>query len=103
MASPYCFDKAKAAAACAFFPQFLRFVEGEWAGRPFVLQPWQAHHIAQIFGWRRKRDGRRRYRFVRGWVPRKNGKTELAAGLAHLLTVGDREPGAQVYSHALDQ
>lgn len=103
MASPYYFDKAKAEAAVSFFPKFLRFVDGEWAGKPFHLQPWQAHHVGQIFGWRRRKNGRRRYRFARGWVPRKNGKTELAAGLAHLLTVGDREPGAQVYSHALDQ
>ncbi len=101
--SPYFFDAAKAAAAVAFFPTFLRFVEGEWAGRPFVLSDWQAHHVGQIFGWRHRKNGRRRYRFVRLWVPRKNGKTELAAGLAHLLTVGEREPGAQIFSHALDQ
>lgn len=101
--SPYFFDKERAEAAVRFFPSVLRFVDGEWAGRPFHLEPWQAHHVCQIFGWRRRRDGSRRYRFVRGWVPRKNGKTELAAGLAHLLTVGDQEPGAQVFSHALQQ
>lgn len=100
--SPYYFDEALARAAVAFFPTFLCFVDGEWTGKPFHLAPWQAHDIGQIFGWRRRKDGRRRYRFVRIWVPRKNGKTEEAAGLAHLLTVGDGEPGAQVYSHALD-
>jgi len=101
--SPYYFDKEKAEAAVAFFPTFLRFVDGEWAGRPFKLEEWQAHHVRQIFGWRRRSNGSRRYRFVRIWVPRKNGKTELAAGLAHLLTISDGEPGAQVFSHALDQ
>jgi phage terminase large subunit-like protein len=100
--NPYYFDHARADAAVAFFPTFLRFVDGEWAGRPFQLEDWQAHHVRQIFGWRRRKDGRRRYRFARLWVPRKNGKTALAAGLAHLLTIGDEEPGAQVYSHALD-
>lgn len=100
--NPYYFDKDKADAAVAFFPTFLRFVDGEWAGRPFILEEWQAHHVRQIFGWRRRKNGTRRYRFVRIWVPRKNGKTELAAGLAHLLTISDGEPGAQVYSHALD-
>lgn len=100
--SPYYFDKALADAAVDFFPRFLCFVDGEWTGRPFHLAPWQARDIGQIFGWRRRKDGRRRYRSVRIWVPRKNGKTEQAAGLAHLLTIGDGEPGAQVYSHALD-
>lgn len=102
MAGKYYFDKAIADAAVGFFPRFLCFVDGEWAGKPFQLQPWEAHIVSQVFGWRRRKDGMRRYRFVRVWVPRKNGKTELAAGLAHLLTVGDGEPGAQVYSHALD-
>lgn len=99
---PYYFDEAIAARAVAFFPRYLRLVEGEWAGRPFHLAPWQAKDIGQIFGWRRRSDGMRRYRFVRIWIPRKNGKSEECAGLAHLLTIGDGEPGAQVYSHALD-
>lgn len=100
---PYYFDKDKARAAVDFFPRFLRFVDGEWAGKSFVLSKHQQHDIEQIFGWRRRKDGTRRYRFVRKWVPRKNGKTEEAAGLAHLLTIGDGEPGAQVYAHALDR
>lgn len=103
MASPYYFDKRVGEAACEFLERFCYFTEGEWAGRHFTLAPWQRHHTSQIFGWRRKADGMRRYRFVRGWVPRKNGKTEWFAGLAHLLLVGDAEPGAQVYSHALDK
>jgi phage terminase large subunit-like protein len=100
--SPYYFDAGLAEAAVNFFPTFLCFVDGEWAGKPFVLQPWQAHQVRQIFGWRRRKDGTRRFRFVRGWVPRKNGKSEWAAGLGHLLTIGDGEPGAQVLCHALD-
>lgn len=103
MSSPYYFDKRLGDAAVEFFPRFLCLTEGEWAGKSFHLADWQAHHTSQIFGWRRKADGRRRYRFVRGWVPRKNGKTEWFAGLGHLLTIGDNEPGAQVYSHALDR
>ena len=98
----YYFDEATAARAVEFFPRFLKLTVGEWAGRPFNLAPHQAHHIGQIFGWRRRHDGTRRYRRVRWWEPRKNGKTEIAAGIAHLLTIGDGEPGAQVLSHATD-
>jgi phage terminase large subunit-like protein len=98
----YYFDADVAARAVEFFPRYLRLTTGEWAGKPFDLAPDQAHHVGQIFGWRRKVDGLRRFRRVRWWEPRKNGKTELAAGIAHLLTVADGEPGAQVLSHATD-
>lgn len=99
----YYFDEWLAAAAVDFFPRYLRLTEGEWAGKPFHLSPGQAHHIGQIFGWRRKSDGLRRYRRVRWWEPRKNGKTELAAGVGLALLLGDGEPGAQVFSHATDK
>jgi phage terminase large subunit-like protein len=101
--SNYYFDEGMAARAAAFFPRFLRLTEGEWAGKPFELSPHQDHHIRQIFGWRRKSDGLRRYRRVRWWEPRKNGKTELAAGVGFLLLLGDGEPGAQIFSHATDK
>lgn len=103
MASPYRFDKDRAERAVEFFPRFLRHMKGEWAGRPLELSPVDAHDIRQVFGWVRKSDGLRRYRRFHKWVPRKNGKTIIAAGIAHILTIGDGEPGAEVYSHAVDK
>lgn len=105
MASPYYFCKRTAAAAVDYFPRFLRLTTGEWAGRPFHLSKEQAHHTGQIFGWLRRSTGMRRYRRVRGWISKKFGKTEWFAGIGHLLTVGDSEPTAEVFSHArnLDQ
>ena len=45
------FDDGAASAACAFFPRFLRFTEGEWAGKPFELQPWQRDQVIRpLFG-----------------------------------------------------
>ena len=96
------FDEAAARAACDFFPTYLRHTEAEWWGRPFVLQPWQAEIIAATFGWKRA-DGTRLVRRIYLEVPRKNGKTEFAAGIALLLLVGDGEMGAQVYSMAVDE
>lgn len=98
----FTFDADLARRAVEFFPRYLRFTDGEWAGKPFELQKWQAKGISELWGWRRA-DGTRRYRRFRWWMPRKNGKTELLAGVAHLLTVGDNEVGAQVFSHALDK
>jgi phage terminase large subunit-like protein len=99
MPSQFWFDDALARAAVDFFARNLRLVDNEWAGKTFHLNPHQAHHIGQIFGWRR-RDGTRRYRRVRWWEPKGGGKTELFAGVGHLLTVGDGEPTAEVFSYA---
>jgi phage terminase large subunit-like protein len=94
------FDAATADAAVAFFPRYCRLTKDKWAGKVFELPPWQADHIIrQAFGWRRA-DGTRLYRRVIIWVPRKNGKTELLAGVSHLLLIGDAVHAAECYSIA---
>lgn len=99
----YWYDEAAAEAAVQFFPQHLRFTKGEWAGRPFALEQWEADDIIRpAFGWKRK-DGTRRYRRVVVWVPRKNGKTELAAGVSLIALLADGEIGAEVYAIAKDE
>jgi phage terminase large subunit-like protein len=97
------YDEATADRAVAFFCDHCCLTTGEWAGRPFLLEGWQEHDIVRpTFGWKRA-DGTRRFRRVYVWVPRKNGKTELAAGLALLMLLGDGEPGGQVFSIALEK
>jgi phage terminase large subunit-like protein len=76
--------------------------KGEWAGRPLDLRPWQKDIIRPLFGTLNK-DGCRQYRIVYIELPRKNGKTTLAAGIAIYLTFFDGEPGAEVYSAANDR
>ena len=99
----YWFDEAAADRAVRFFPECLVHVEGEFAGRPFELEPWERDEIIRpLFGWKRA-DGTRRYRICYLEVPRKNGKSTLAAGIALYLTFADREPGAQVFSAAADR
>ena len=99
----YWYDERAADAAVAFFGKYLRFTEGEWAGKPFKLEPWQEQDIIRpLFGWKRE-DGTRRYRRCDVWVPRKNGKTEIAAGIAILAQIGDGEKGGQVFAIAKDQ
>ncbi len=94
------FDENKAGKAVGFFENHLCFTKGEWSGRPFILEGWQEHRIIRpLFGWMRA-DGTRRYRRCYVWVPRKNGKTELAAGIALLLLIGDAEEGGEVYAIA---
>jgi len=95
------FDEAAADKAVAFFANHLCFTKGEWSGRPFRLEDWQANQIVRpLFGWKRGDDNTRRYRRCFVWVPRKNGKTELAAGIALLALIGDAEDGGEVYAIA---
>lgn len=78
--------------------------KGEWAGQPFELALWQKERIIRpLFGWKRRADGLRRYRVVYVEVPKKNGKSQLAAGVALLLLFADGEPGAEIYSAAKDR
>jgi len=96
------FDMSAAERATGFFPDMLRHVEGEWAGRPLELEPWQQAIVANLFGWKRP-DGTRRYREAFVLVARKNGKSLTAAGLALYLLLADGEPGPQVYCAAADR
>jgi phage terminase large subunit-like protein len=92
----------RAAGRALDFVRALRHTKGQYAGSLFRLQPWQAEVVAAILGTLRA-DGRRTYRTAYLEVPRKNGKTELAAAIALYLLLCDNEPGAEVYSAAADR
>ena len=96
------FDADAANRAVAFFAECLTHVEGALAGHPFALCPWQEAIIRNAFGWKRA-DGTRRYRELFVFVPRKNGKSTMCAGIALLLLFQDDEPGAQIYSAAAER
>jgi phage terminase large subunit-like protein len=100
------FDSAAAQRACDFFPLFLRHVEGAMAGKPFHLLPWQQSVVGNLFGWMKTHeDGSptRRYREALIYVPRKNGKTPLSAGIALYVLFADNEKGQQNYIAAGDR
>lgn len=93
---PYYFDDEAADWAVEFF-SYLRFFEGEWAGKPFVLADWQEWDIVRpLFGWKKEGSGLRRFRRADVIVPKKNGKTPLAAGIGALMMLGDKEFGGRV-------
>ena len=82
------------------FIQGLKLSKGVGAaGFNIQLQNWQQFVIANIFGWYELRDGDWVRRFKKAYVeiPRKNGKTTLAAAIALCLFVADEEPGPEVY------
>ena len=86
----------------------VRFIEnlchtkGKWDGKPFWLLPWQEQIIRDIFGIVDHR-GRRKFRTAFVEIPKKNGKSELAAAVALYLLYADNEPAAEVYGAAADR
>lgn len=78
---------------------FLKHSKGEWAGKVFELEGWQAFLLWSLFGWMQA-DGLRRFRTAYVEVARKSGKSTLAAGIGLYLLDADGEPGAEVYTAA---
>jgi phage terminase large subunit-like protein len=72
-----------------------------WAGEPFHLRPWQERILRALF--RTGRDGRRLIRTCLLMLPRKNGKTELAAAIAIYMLLFDGEIGGEIYLAAADR
>ena len=101
MASSSRYDKKKADFAVEFI-QNLRHTKGIWSGKPFTLLPWQEQIIRDVFGVV-KENGYRQFNTAYIEVPKKNGKSELAAAVALLLCCGDREERAEVYGCAADR
>lgn len=93
---PYYYDDKAADRVVKFFSQ-LRFYDGEWAGQRFILADWQEWDLIRVlFGWRSRLDGLRRFRRADIIVPKKQGKTPIAAGIGAYMMLADREPGARV-------
>jgi phage terminase large subunit-like protein len=93
------YDEARGERVVFFLETYCRHHKGEWGGLPLLLEDWQKDVIRQIFGWIRP-DGTRRFRTAYVEIPRKNGKSEIAAGIGLYLTVADGEEGAEVYASA---
>lgn len=95
------FDERKAKHAVNFINN-LKHTKGQWRGVPFDLLSWQDKIIKDIFG-TVKENGYRQYNTAYIEIPKKNGKSELAAAVALYLTCGDGEWGAEVYGCAADR
>lgn len=95
------YDNEKADYAVSFI-QALCHTKGKWAGRPFELIDWQEQIIRDIFGII-KSNGYRQFNTAYIEIPKKQGKSELAAAVALLLCCGDGEERAEVYGCAADR
>ena len=100
-AFPYYFDEDAANKICTFL-SLMPHTKGKWAGKreTITLEPWQCFAFASLFGWKIKKNDRRRYRKAYFAVPRKNGKSIIGAGIGLYMFSVDGEFGAEVYSGA---
>ena len=95
------YDKDAADFAVNFI-QCLCHTKGTWAGKPFELIDWQEQIIRDVFG-TMKPNGYRQFNTAYIEIPKKQGKSELAAAVALLLCCGDGEERAEVYGCAADR
>ncbi len=110
-AFPFVFDETRAVDVCevvSLFPHIKgdaakpigRWPDGKTRWATMRLQPWQAWLLSVVFGWVHKLTGLRRFRTALVLVPRKNGKSFLAAALALYMLACDSEAGPEIYSAA---
>lgn len=100
----YEFREDKANEVIEFF-SILRHFTGRYAGKPFILQPWQQFVIAAIYGFYVKETGERLTKYVYIEISRKNGKTAFAAGLClfHLIADGEMDAEVDLAANSKDQ
>lgn len=98
---PYYLDEGAATRVCRFV-ELMPHVKGRWARNreKIRLEPWMAFAEVNVWGWKRKSDGLRRYRRVYIEVPRKNGKSTWTAANGNYMLAADGEHGAEVYAGA---
>ena len=95
------YDKNEADCVVAFIEQ-LSHTKGEFHDKPFILIDWQEQIIRDIFG-TIKPNGYRQFTTAYIEVPKKCGKSELAAAVALYLLCADMEQRAEVYGCAADR
>lgn len=93
-----------AAEAVAFFEEVLCLNGGQFEGKPFLLDHWQAFVVGSLNGWLRpdEKHGRllRRFRVAYIETGKGSGKSPLAAGIGMKGLTAEGELRAEVYAAA---
>lgn len=83
---PYTFDPTRAERIVKHFGNIPRL---DADNEMIRLERWQVFDYGSIFGWVRKEDGRRRFRYAFIENPRGHAKTTIAAGIGLYVLAGD--------------
>jgi Phage terminase-like protein, large subunit len=95
------YDQNRADLAVSFI-NCLKHTKGQWHGQPFELIDWQEQIIRDVFGILKPNQARQ-FNTAYIEIAKKQGKSELAAAVALLLTCGDYEHGGEIYGCASDR
>lgn len=85
------------------FVERMPHIKGPESGTELILAPWQKFIYLNIFGWKVKETGARRFRKVYTEIPRGNGKSTMVAPAALYMLSADKEGGAEIYSAAVSR
>lgn len=77
---PYIWDEEEARKIVLWF-SYLKHKKGVLAGKPICLTVWQKFSLCQLYGWRHRETGRRRFKKYFKEVGRKNAKSQEEAGV----------------------
>src|ERR1700721_141711 len=94
------FNRARGFRVIQFIERFIVGTEGEFDGKPFILEPWDAALLFILYGWEWT-DARRRFKYGYCEIGRGNLKSTLASALCIYELISER--GANVYSAATDR
>lgn len=89
------FDEYAADKVVRFIETFCTHVKGKLAGSPYILQDWERDFVRNLFGWKIKSTGLRKFRESYLQIPRKNSKTTLSAGISLYMILADGEKGGE--------
>jgi phage terminase large subunit-like protein len=92
---PFEFSEWHADDVCDFIEK-LPHVQGTWDSATLTLEPAQMFILVNVFGFRRRSDGRRRFTRAYIEVARKNAKSTLTAGVALYCLTCEGELGPEV-------
>lgn len=99
------FDVDRANEMLDFVQNFVRHVKGPLAGTKVQLETWQLFIFSNMYGWYHYNANGDAVRVIREayvQVPKKNGKTLIAAGALLYSMYGEEEKGVDCYCAAAD-
>lgn len=102
--SKYYFDNRAADHAANWIEKYITHAQGDMKGKPLILEDFQKTDIIfPLFGTKHKITKFRRYKTVFLFIPKKNGKSSLAAAISLYLLMGLKAVGVNIICAAADR
>ncbi|ACQ54236.1 terminase large subunit [Clostridium botulinum] len=78
---------------------YLRHSKGVLAGQPIILNTWQKFNVCQLYGWRNKKNEKKRFKNSFTEVARKNAKSQIEAGIGLYEISSQSTKNREVYEY----